>query len=203
MKGSREVLRSLATRRSVRSFKKRKVGIGLLDKVVDAGRWAPSPHDTQPWAFVIINSRSAKMRLARALADAYSRHMRRVSDERAAEKVKKAYERTTAAPALILLCLDSSQLRPQPSRKRRLGEWIMATQSVAAAAENMLIAANALGLGACWRGAPLFCAGAVRKALNLPDRLQPQVLIEVGHPSVSPSRKALKDRNTVVAYNGW
>jgi nitroreductase len=73
-------------------------------------------------------------------------------------------------------------------------------QSAAAATQNLLLAASANGLGACWCCAPLFCPGVVRRALGLPAGFAPQALVTLGRPAHTPPvppRKALDD---IVAY---
>ena len=72
----------------------------------------------------------------------------------------------------------------------------MAIQSVALAAQNLLLTAHAAGLGACWRCAPLFCPDTVRETLSLPSDWEPQALITIGYPAEagSPSeRRSLAD----------
>jgi nitroreductase len=51
------------------------------------------------------------------------------------------------------------------------------------AAQNLLLAAHALDLGACWMCAPLFCPDLVKQTLDLPDDWQPQALLTSGYPA--------------------
>jgi nitroreductase len=69
-----------------------------------------------------------------------------------------------------------------PDPARREAEFLMAVQSAAMATQNLLLAAHAEGLGACWLCAPLFCPDAVRAALGLAADLHPQGLVTLGHP---------------------
>jgi F420 biosynthesis protein FbiB-like protein len=62
-------------------------------------------------------------------------------------------------------------------------ERLMAVQSTAMAVQNLLLAATAHGLGACWMCAPLFCPEIVRAALDLPADWEPQALVTLGHPA--------------------
>jgi len=94
--------------------------------------------------------------------------------------------RLTRAPVLILLCLTMSDMDDYPDEKRRRAEWIMATQSLALAGQNLLLAAHAEGLGACWLCAPLFCPDVVRETLDLPSDWEPQAFISLGWPAESP-----------------
>jgi nitroreductase len=73
-----------------------------------------------------------------------------------------------------------------PDPKRRRAEWTMATQSLALAGQNLLLAAHAEGLGACWLCAPLFCPEVVRAALGLPEDWEPQAFISLGWPDEGP-----------------
>jgi len=70
-----------------------------------------------------------------------------------------------------------------PDARRQQNEWIMAVQSTAMAGQNLLLAAHALGLGACWMCAPLFCPAVVRETLSLPPDWQPQAILTVGYPA--------------------
>ena len=70
-----------------------------------------------------------------------------------------------------------------PDEQRQKNEWLMAVQSTALAGQNLLLAAHALGLGACWMCAPLFSPDIVRQTLDLPTDWQPQALITAGYPA--------------------
>ena len=72
----------------------------------------------------------------------------------------------------------------------------MAVQSVAMAVQNLLLAAHAEGLGACWMCAPLFCPDSVRAALGLAENWEAQALITLGFPANEgkpASRKPLSE----------
>ena len=91
--------------------------------------------------------------------------------------------RLTRAPLLILLCVSMAEMQAYPDAKRQHAEWTMATQSLALAGQNLLLAAHAEGLGACWLCAPLFCPEVVRDTLGLPHDWEPQAFISLGWPA--------------------
>jgi F420 biosynthesis protein FbiB-like protein len=95
----------------------------------------------------------------------------------------RSYQRITNAPLLILLCLSMADMDSYPDPMRQQHEWTMAVQSTAMAAQNLLLAAHALELGACWMCAPLFCPDLVKQTVVLPDDWQPQALITIGYPA--------------------
>jgi nitroreductase len=70
-----------------------------------------------------------------------------------------------------------------PDERRRWAEYLMATQSVAMATQNLLLAAEQENLGACIMCAPLFCADTVAAALALPQTWEPQILVTLGQPA--------------------
>ncbi len=76
-----------------------------------------------------------------------------------------------------------------PDDMRQNNERTMAVQSVAMAGQNLLLAAHALGLGACWMCAPLFCPEVVQRTLDLPPDWQPQGLITVGYAAESKQKE--------------
>ena len=97
--------------------------------------------------------------------------------------VARSYARITEAPVVIVVCVDIRDMDPYPDERRHNAEYLMAVQSTAMAAQNLLLAAEQEGLGACIMCAPLFCPQAVIDILDLPQGWQPQMLITVGGPA--------------------
>jgi F420 biosynthesis protein FbiB-like protein len=87
-----------------------------------------------------------------------------------------------------------------PDARRQAAERTMAVQSVAMAGQNLLLMAHAMGLGACWICAPLFCPDTVRETLGLPADWEPQGMILVGFPAGPPRAK---DRRPFEAFVRW
>jgi len=61
-----EIIEALMTRRSIRRYKKDPVPPEMLEKILEAGRWAPSASNSQPWDFIVITEPELKRRVARA-----------------------------------------------------------------------------------------------------------------------------------------
>jgi len=81
-----------------------------------------------------------------------------------------------------------------PDPQRQEAEHTMAVQGVALAVENLLLAAQAEGLGGCWLCWPLFCPDLVAKELSLPADWEPLAMILLGRPSrpvLPPQRQPL------------
>jgi nitroreductase len=75
----------------------------------------------------------------------------------------------------------------------------MAVQRVALACQNLLLAAHAHGLGACWMCAPLFAPALVQTTLDLPAHWQPQALLTLGYPAETKT----KDRAPLASRVLW
>jgi F420 biosynthesis protein FbiB-like protein len=180
-----DLIDAIHSRRSIRRYESRPVPAEAIGRLLDAACQAPSAHNRQPWRFVVIQRDDTKRKLAAAMGKRLRRDL--AADGLPPEQIERdagrSYTRITGAPLLILLCLTLADMDRYPDERRAQNERIMAVQSVAMAGQNLLLAAHALGLGACWLCAPLFCGDAVRETLNLPADWQPQGLVTVGYPA--------------------
>lgn len=157
----------------------------VVERLLQAAIWAPSAHNRQPWRFAAIETQAQKESLAQAMGARLRADLEAddVPEAAIAADVNRSYKRITAAPLLILVCLSMADMDTYPDEKRTHNEYIMAVQSTAMAGQNLLLAAEEAGLGACWMCAPLFCPETVKEALELPDDWQPQGLLTVGYPA--------------------
>ena len=119
-----DVFEALRTRRSVRSFKEDKIEEDKLNKVLEAGRLAPSANNRQQWRFVVVEDASLRDKLK--------------------EAVKQDF--VSAAPVVIAACAVGVE------HVMSCGEKSYSID-VAAAIDHMIIQAAELGLGSCWIGA--------------------------------------------------
>jgi coenzyme F420-0:L-glutamate ligase/coenzyme F420-1:gamma-L-glutamate ligase len=178
-------LELLRSRRSIRRYQQKAVPQSLVDQLLTAAIWAPSAHNRQPWRFVVISGQEKKSQLAQAMGDKLKEDLTRdgVDSDVIKKDVSRSYQRITAAPLLVLVCTSLEDMDSYPDERRQRNEWAMAIQSTAMAGQNLLLAAHALGLGACWMCAPLFCPEVVQEVLELPVDWQPQGLVTLGYPA--------------------
>ena len=178
-------------RRSVRQYQPTPVPRELIEQVLEAARWAPSPHGRQPWRFVVLTRQESKQRLADFMGETWQKNLE--MDGQAEEIVKirleKSRQRILNAPALVLPCLYLEDLDRYPDEQRQNDETTMAIQSLGAAIQNMLLMAYDLGLDGGWMCAPLFCPEVVCQALELDTRLIPHALITLGYAATDPKRR--------------
>ena len=194
------VFDAIRARRSIRRYTGQPVDRATIDAALEAAMHAPSAHNRQPWRFAVVTSPEAKARLASAMGE-------RLRADRLADgdspdiveaDVSRSRARITAAPAVLLACLTMSDMDKHPDARRGDAERIMAIQCVAAAIQNSLLAAHALGLAACWMCAPLFAPDEARAALDLPADWEPQALITLGYPAQEPKPKTIEPLDSKV-----
>ena len=190
-------------RRMIRRYTGQPIAHETIGVILNAATRAPSPHNRQPWRFAVVTS-DARERLATAMGTQLRLDL--ASDGVPADVIEKdaarSQARITGAQACIVACLTMRDMDVYPDAHRNTAEKWMAAQAVAAACQNILLAATDLGLGACWMCAPLFCQDVVRAVLALPADWEPQALITLGYPADAGrerERKAVDDVSVWVA----
>jgi F420 biosynthesis protein FbiB-like protein len=185
------ILETIKGRRSVRRYTDRPVAPAQLEQVLEAARWAPSPHGRMPWRFAVLTRPEPKLRLAEAMGDEWRRQLAFDGQDMATIELRrrKSHERIVGAPAVIVPCLYLADLDVYPDDDRNTAEATMAVQSLGCAIQNMLLMAYSLGLDGGWMCAPLFCPEVVAAALDLDPALTPHALITLGYAAADPVRR--------------
>lgn len=155
-----DLFEAIRLRRSMRGFTREEVSEQEVEKLLEAARLAPSAGNIQPWEFVVVRKAYAKRRLAEAALDQYF---------------------IAEAPVVIVVCADEGRSGAGYGSR---GVNLYCLQDTAAAIENILLAACALGLGACWVGA--FRELEVRRILSVPRGVRPVAIVPVGRPAETP-----------------
>jgi F420 biosynthesis protein FbiB-like protein len=180
----------LSSRRSIRRYLPDPIPQEMVQELLTAASWAPSAHNRQPWRFAVIQTDAVKQQLAATMGQKLRQDLQKDNMPAAfiQEETSRSYGRITSAPLLIIACTSMADMDTYPDPTRQHNEWIMATQSTALAVQNLLLAAHAFGLGACWMCAPLFCPQTVQHTLNLPPDWEPQALITIGYPAENKAK---------------
>lgn len=184
----------LRSRRSIRRFKPDPVPDSVIENILTTATFAPSAHNRQPWRFCVVTDVSVKQKLADAMAIEFERDLEKdqLPPTEIQKRTKRSRERITAAPVLVILCLDMSEMDVYPDKKRKQAEFRMAMQSVANAGMQLMLAAHAEGLGSVWVCSPLFVQETIQSVLNLPKTWEPQAMFFVGYPDVIPDVRERK-----------
>lgn len=161
---SQTVLHNILQRKSVRAYTDRAVSHEQLDTLIRAAMAAPTGRDMRPWHFIVLEGLHQLSPLAEQLP--YAKML-------------------AEAQAAVVVCGDMSVTDKEGNPSRN---W---TFDCSAATENLLLQAEAMGLGAVWTGVYPYDERieAVKQALHLPDHLIPLNVIPIGYPKGDPQPK--------------
>ncbi|HEX6513619.1 MAG TPA: nitroreductase family protein [Chloroflexota bacterium] len=178
----------LRERRTARAYRSDDIDLTAVERAIEDACWAPSPHHSQPWRFVLISSEAQRRRLAEAMGEKWQDDLSKdeLSPGLIEGQLKGSRVRLSKARALLVVCLSQVDLDRYPDRRRQTAERDMAVQGIGAAIQNLLLSLHLQGLGACWMCAPLFCPEIVQRTLDLPLDWEPQALITIGRPVEPP-----------------
>jgi len=204
-----DVTAAIKKRCSIRKYKPTPVEKAKIDKVMEAGRRAPSWGNTQPWRFIVVQDKARREEVAKAAGQ----------------------PGIAAAPVLIVGCatIDDftkkghgealSSLIPVGAMTEELknivlqsdvfapylkGEAVMtikAGEQLMIAIAFMTLEAVNQGLGTCWVGA--ITPKEVHKALNLPDNIFVHSILPLGYADEDPKPRPRKDTNKVIFWEKY
>ena len=176
----------IMTRTSIRNFTGDPVSREQLETILKAGMAAPTAMNGQPWRFVVVTD---KEKIASVFGNGPRSRM------------------FNTAGAVIVVCGESTAMRRpfgQPDAPATEQPNIFWYEDCSAAAENILLAAHALGLGAVWTaGYPgMERVAPIAAALGIPEKVIPLCVIPVGVPAEKPAPKD-KWKPEYIHWNQW
>lgn len=169
-------IENIFARKSVRAYTPKPIEKEKIDLLVKAAMAAPTAVNKQPWAFIVIDDREVLDKLA----------------------IELPYAKMAAqAPLAIVVCGDLSKALNGETDQY----WML---DCSAASENLLLAAESMGLGAVWTAVypENDRIAKVRSVLSLPDYIIPFNLIPVGYPQHQEEAKD-KFKAENIHYNKW
>lgn len=208
-----ELFDAIQGRKSIRRFKQSPVPDEHIHKILDAGRFAPSANNTQPWSFLVIKDKELLKQMAEAVRVMIDRMIPFAENEKQAQRLtaykSNYYTFFEHAPVVIAVFMegydagtdkllarmgypaeDIKRLRPLPG-----------LQSVAACVQNMLLAIHSLGYGSCWMTGPLVGQEAFESLLGFGKEKYIAALLPIGIPDENPlarNRNLLEEMMRVI-----
>ena len=178
-------LETIFSRKSVRSYTDQPVTDEQVETLLRAAMSAPTGMNVQPWRFVVVRDQAVKDAL--------------LAGPRGSALAQ--------APVVFVVCGETTMMRKpwgQPDAEAEEvanGNW---TQDCSAAAENLLLAAEALGLGAVWTAGYPYedRVNPIREALGLPENVTPLCVIPCGYPAGDDQPKD-KWKPENIHYDKW
>jgi nitroreductase len=195
------LLEALRTTCSIRRFRTDPVSPALVRKVVEAGTFAPSGGNRQPWIFVAVTDSETRAWVAeryRRAFDAYIAPARRAAD---AGHLSAAKGRNIAAAAHLAETLGQVPVHLFVAGWTRRGE--PQAQALFPAIQNVLLACRAVGLGACLTQLHLAFGREIDAQIGLPPDRPSLALIPIGWPAVPYRRPTRKPVDEVLFWERY
>ncbi len=218
-KGDYQTLIDLLTRRrSVRSFKRDPLPEGAVEKILEAGRWAMSGANGQPWEFIVVTDPEVKRALFQHYRDQNDDFNFWMEQMRSPELRHPAFQLEgdphdqwrrlrvrpgfAEAPALIVVLGDGRRQWTTVMGGHTFGRHQShLTDGLANASMLMHLAAAALGLGTQW--VTVHIEEGFKRILGVPDVMTIHQIIPVGYPEGQPGKSGRRKLQEMVHYNGY
>ncbi|MEZ5406555.1 MAG: nitroreductase family protein [Acidimicrobiales bacterium] len=197
-----DVFEAMGTARAIRYLKPDPVDPELIEKLVWAATRASSPGNSQGWDFVVITDPDAKASIGGAVADAMAGIFRDPpADADRSVRLMLNGARALAgslatAPVLILVC--GRMVYPPGNPDEQL-VW----SACYPAAQNLIVAARALGLGATFTTFQRRAEQVVRGTLGIPDEVRMAALIPIGWPDREHGPVNRRPVEEVIHWDRW
>jgi nitroreductase len=166
------VLALLKGRRSIRRYRPDPVPDDMIGQLLEAGQWAPSASNRQPWQFILVRDEAILKQVAQHAAYYFIR-----------------WAHVEEAPLLIVLCGEA--------RNRIYRQFLH--EDIGLAGSQIMLQAHALGLGTCWIGG--LDRKAIADVLKVPEHIDIVGLLTVGFPAEEPEPPARKPLGEIVHYD--
>lgn len=168
-----DVLTAIKNRRSNGLVSDEPVPKNLLEKVLEAGTWAPSHHRTEPWRYFVLTGNGRKP-LGEVMAKIAAKNMDDPESEKNRKKLDAEAKKPFRAPAIITVAVEPSN-NPKVILQEEYG-------AVYASIQNMLLAAHALGLGAYWRTGASAYDPMMKELFGLSEKGEVLGFLYIGYP---------------------
>ncbi len=173
-------MEGLLSRRSVRQYDEtKKVSKEDITKILKAAQYAPSAHNKQAWEFLVVEDKEILTGL---------------------RAIQPFTSFAKGASCMILVCADTDHAFARPKEG-----WSYEDIDCSAATQNILLAAHALGLGACWCGCTPMTATMekTKELFNLPANIKPFAFVTIGHQVVEAKQPKERFIEEKVHWHKW
>lgn len=168
-----QLLPEIEQRRSIRAYNEAQIERDVLQRIVDAGRLAPSAKNRQAWRFVVITRDEIRAKLREAAF---------------------GQEYVGTAAAIIALCTTNIEY----NMPNGIASYPV---DLGIAGAFMMLQAQHEGLGSCV--VTTFREDEVKAVLTVPHRMRVVMLLTVGHPAEQPEPTGRNAANRVVGWEHW
>ena len=178
-----ELLELLKYRQSDRAYLSNPIERDKLERILEAGRLAPSACNAQPWKFIIVDQQELKNNIADCTPS----------------KILGMNHFTKQAPIHIVIVEEKANFTSNAGSLIKNKQFPLI--DIGITAEHICLQAAAEGLGTCMLG--WFDETKVKKLLNIPKSKRVPLIITLGYPASETREKRRKDLDNITSYNSY
>lgn len=201
-------------RRSVRKFTEQEVSVSDIEEIIDCARYAPSDTNSQTWEFIVIMNRDKIKDIEKMTWDALHTLAEKAAkngEEKAGKLLTRSfgpYATAFSEAPVLIVCLATpyeSKFREKifdPIKFVPDAVWEEeGIKSSCLAAQNLMLAAHARGLGTCPMTGPVLLAqNELQKYLQIDPEKQINMVISLGYPKDKPKKLARKEVTDITKF---
>lgn len=207
-----DFLELVKERRSIRKFKPSPIPDEYIEKIIEAGRWAMSGANAQPWEFIVVKDQGTKNKIAYA-----SLELRKEQYVIEMTRLEELRHPLLSQPPTLPGFKDAPVLIVVVGDKRTLQATVLATNFIGGeagpggpyikamgnAVTHMHLAAAVLGLGSQWVSLNRIWEESVKEILDIPSALDVHTIVPIGYPAYIPKRAYRRDLGEMVHYEKY
>lgn len=178
-----KLLELINKRQSDRAYLSNPIEGDKLERILEAGRLAPSACNAQPWKFIIVNEQELKNKIADCTSS----------------KILGMNHFTKQAPIHIVIVEEKANFTSNAGSLIKNKQFPLI--DIGITAEHICLQATAEGLGTCMLG--WFDEPKVKKLLNIPKSKRVPLIITLGYPANETREKRRKDSKEIISYNSY
>ena len=179
----KKLLELIKSRQSDRKYSDKPIEKEKLERIVEAGRMAPSACNAQPWKFIVVTEADLLAKLAEA----------------SSAKLLGMNEFAGQATAMLVVIREQANLTSRIGAQIKRKDYSLI--DIGIASENICLQAEAEGLGSCMLG--WFDEEKVRKTLGVPKSKRVELIITLGYSLSEKREKRRKPPEVTVSYNKY
>ena len=177
------MLELIKSRQSDRKYSDKSIEKEKLERIIEAGRMAPSACNAQPWKFIVVDNPELTAKLAEA----------------ASAKLLGMNGFAGQAPAMIIVVREQANFSSRVGATLKNKDYSLI--DIGIASENICLQAEAEGIGSCMLG--WFDESMVRKILDIPRSKRVELIITLGYPTGEKREKKRKPQEDTISYNKY
>ncbi|MDP2645839.1 MAG: nitroreductase family protein [Desulfobacterales bacterium] len=199
-----------SSRRSIRRFKPDPVSDEIIEKILEAARWAMSGANGQPWEFIVVKDPETRNKLAEAKI--MPGKMSTALESIRVKELRMPYHRAEpeispqvhfqVAPVIIVVCGDPLTAQASVLNTVATRRWIV-DENMANVTYAINLAAAAAGLGAQWVSVNWLYEQYLKPILGVPPSIRIFNMVPIGYPAYTPKPTFRRDLAEITHYEKY